>query len=174
MHRSTTRRQLPPLEVLNAAENAPSLAELYLLILRAKNALSARANASLLQYGINFTQWMVVEHIYRNRQCTATELCLAMNHNRGGMSRIIDKLERIQLIRKRQMLPYQRSVLLELTDAGKALYLELSPAVATGMEDCWGGVVSESTRALETTLRALIRNSQRRRVVSIAGTIAGK
>jgi DNA-binding MarR family transcriptional regulator len=90
------------------------------LIKRCSLLMSAKAEKAFESQPISFTQWIVLMNL-RERQgpMSATELSGVMGHDMGALTRLVDTLEGVGLVRRQRSLRDRRAIEIELTPAGK-------------------------------------------------------
>ena len=104
--------------------------------------------------GLTNAQWLPLLKIYWGHASTVAELARSCDLDAGSMTRLLDRLESKQLLRRHRSSDDRRVVNLELTDAGRA--------VASGIPDVLCRVQNEhlagfSKGELETLVGLLTR-----------------
>jgi DNA-binding MarR family transcriptional regulator len=77
-------------------------------------------DAEVAPLEITTAQFAILKNVLRGSAKSACELCKSMDYDRGAMSRMIDRLEAKQLIRRVPLAHTRRSVAIEVTAAGRA------------------------------------------------------
>jgi DNA-binding MarR family transcriptional regulator len=80
-----------------------------------------------LGMGITGAQWVILMRIGKGSASTAAELCRYGQCDTGSMTRMLDRLEEKELIRRVPSSKDRRITQLELTDAGRNLLPHLPP-----------------------------------------------
>lgn len=88
------------------------------------NSLASLVNQELdellkAQPGISLAQWRVLATIHRSDTATASSLCAALDHDSGAMTRLIDKLEALDLVSREDDASDRRAYKLGLTRKGR-------------------------------------------------------
>ncbi|MCP8897437.1 MarR family transcriptional regulator [Shinella daejeonensis] len=87
------------------------------------HAVDRRARA----FGITGAQWVVLIRIGGGIGNTATELCRTLGYDSGAMTRMLDRLEKLDLVRRAPSPQDGRVTDVFLSPAGEALYPRLRP-----------------------------------------------
>jgi DNA-binding MarR family transcriptional regulator len=98
--------------------------ELYSFITgKASTALARRLQKNFKQNGLDITieQWSVLYQLWKNDGMSQRELCNATYRDKPSITRLVDNLEKIKLVRRVPSKEDRRMNLIYLTDAAKAL-----------------------------------------------------
>ena len=98
--------------------------ELYSFITgKASTALARRLQKNFKQNGLDITieQWSVLYHLWKNDGISQRELCNATYRDKPSITRLVDNLEKMKLVRRVPSKDDRRMNLVYLTDAAKAL-----------------------------------------------------
>ena len=125
---------------------------------RVRAALHESADRELARYGITTAQGIVI-YLLRNRIAgTASEISRVTACDPGAMTRMVDRLERKGLVCRVRSASDRRSVKLELTPDGKAVYPKIS-AIAVGVLNRFlRGFSRKEVRQMENFLSRMLQN----------------
>ena len=93
---------------------------------RVRTALLDALDRDLAQYDISAAQLIVLSMVANGDAVSAAGLCRTISYDPGAMTRMVDRLEQKGLIRRVANPEDRRSMKLELTTAGRALYPTLA------------------------------------------------
>ena len=129
----------------------------YVKLLRASKAVLGRIEKRLAQDGLTATQIGVLEGILHLGPLTQRDLGRKVLTSAGNMTDVIDKLAARGLVtRTRTRAPRdRRSVIVDLTPAGRALIEGVFPQHANDIASAMAGLNSAELATLETLLRKL-------------------
>lgn len=127
----------------------------YCIALRkASRRLTARYDAALAPFGITIAQFSTLRNIRYNAPISLTELGRRQELDRSTVGRNIRGLERLGLVAA-EAGDDLREAVLSLTDAGRALLADATPAwsaVQAGIEDRLGSTVARDLNLLLDTI----------------------
>ena len=127
---------------------------------RARASLLTSLEAELERFGLNSTQLAVLKHLAEGVARTAADLCRINRYDTGAMTRILDRLEEKDLVRRERCREDRRLVFLRLAPAGRALLPRLM-AVGTRVVDAHlAGFSASEIEALKGYLHRMIDNGQ--------------
>jgi DNA-binding MarR family transcriptional regulator len=132
------------------------------LITRSKTQLWDAADRALAPYNITLSQWIVLEHLYRDPATTPADICKEIGYDPGAMTRLLDRLEANSFIRRTRHPSDRRSVKLELTAAGRSLHPKLLKVMVREMNFCLDGFTVAEARLLESLLQRVLLNARNR------------
>ena len=142
----------------NVATFAPHDAIGYLLT-RAKTVMWEKAERVLEPLGLTLSQWVMITNLATGSAITPSEICKNMSYDAGAMTRLLDRLEKKGFIRRVRQATDRRSITLELTEAGRAIYPNMLPHMVDALNDhvlC--GFTAAEARQLESFLKRIIAN----------------
>lgn len=97
------------------------------LLKMAHMLLLDRADEVFAPHDISFVQWIAMLKLSEGQALTASDLCRAMRHDNGALTRILDQLEARGFVARNRSQQDRRVVELELTAAGQHKLDELLP-----------------------------------------------
>ncbi len=127
----------------------------YVKLLRASRAVLARVEPRLAGAGLTPIQFGVLEGILHKGPMSQRELGRTVLTSPGNMTDVIDKLEARGLVLRSRCPGDRRSVLVGLTDCGKALVSGLFPLHAADIAAAMAGLSREELCSLEAPLSKL-------------------
>jgi DNA-binding MarR family transcriptional regulator len=114
-------------EPLYTSENYHPEDSIGRLIADVSGRLLAAFDEEMTGMGITGAQWVILMRIATGCGSTAAELCRFSRYDTGSMTRMLDRLEEKDLIRRVRSSKDRRVIHLELTGAGHDLYTLLPP-----------------------------------------------
>lgn len=127
----------------------------YIKLLRAGKAVVTRLEPRLGAHGLTTTQLGVLEAILHKGPLTQRELGRKVLTSAGNMTDVIGKLERRGLVTRCHPEADRRSLLVDLTQKGRALIEGLFPAHARDIAQAMSGLTPEELEELGRLLRKL-------------------
>jgi len=121
------KRRPDQTEPLYTSENYHPEDSIGRLIADVSGRLLAAFDDELTGLGITGAQWVILMRIATGCGSTAAELCRFSRYDTGSMTRMLDRLEEKDLIRRIRSSTDRRVIHLELTEAGHDLYRLLPP-----------------------------------------------
>jgi len=85
-------------------------------------------------------------------------LATVLGTDTAGVTRLLDRLETKQLVRRHRSAADRRAVVLELTEAGQRLTPELVPTFGKAANQMFAGIAAHKVRQLGDTLEQAIAN----------------
>jgi len=92
----------------------------------------------LAPYDITAPQYVVLSQIARGHAESAAQLCKELSYNPGAMTRMLDRLEQKDLVRRVRLPGDRRTVKLELTDRARAVYPAMYAHAGAQLERQYG------------------------------------
>jgi MarR family 2-MHQ and catechol resistance regulon transcriptional repressor len=131
----------------------------YVKLLRASRAVTARVEPRLADTCLTTTQLGVLEAVLHKGPMTQRDLGRRVLTSAGNMTDVIDKLEGRGLLRRVRSAEDRRSVRIELTPDGRALIEDLFPDHARDIARAMGALSAAELDVLEGLLRRLGRGT---------------
>ncbi|WP_245586228.1 MarR family winged helix-turn-helix transcriptional regulator [Solimonas soli] len=97
--------------------------------------MHACAERIFAEHDINFVQWIALLKLHEGDALTASDLCRAMCHDNGAVTRMLDHLEQRGYVERQRSQQDRRVVELKLTANGKRKMDELLPQVVAGLNE---------------------------------------
>ncbi|MGI4858907.1 MAG: MarR family winged helix-turn-helix transcriptional regulator [Janthinobacterium lividum] len=104
-------------------------------------------------------QWGVVVSLAEGIASTPAELSRMLDYDPGAMTRLIDRLEKKEVVRRTRSTDDRRSVSLELTDRGRLLYPEILPVIVGVYNELLAGFTKDDADQLEGLLTRMLDNA---------------
>lgn len=164
---STSAKTLPPAsgqdeEPLYSAESWTMDESLGYLLHQVRGRLVAAIDTELEPLDITWAQWGTLLKIANGHARTASELCRSMTCDTGSMTRMLDRLEQKDLIRRERSSEDRRIVELSLTAAGQKLYPRLPPIAVKVLNQHLRGFKRDELETMKGFLRRMLANSDDR------------
>ena len=129
------------------------------LIGLARKTMINKIDAKLEPFEVSAAQWLVVLLVGQNAVSSASGLCEMLTHDPGAMTRLLDRLERKGILKRVRSAADRRTVQLELTDSGKALYPKIISAIVDVNNGLLRGFSRDEVSQLEGYLRRMLANA---------------
>lgn len=129
------------------------------LIGLARKTMITKIDAELAPFDVSAAQWLVVLLVGEKTVSSASGLCDKLAYDPGAMTRLLDRLERKGIVRRVRTPEDRRTLQLELTDSGKALYPKIIGAIANVNNSLLRGFSRDEVRQLEGYLRRMLANA---------------
>jgi DNA-binding MarR family transcriptional regulator len=147
-----------------ATKAGPQLQEELLsvgyLLGRARASLLTRLDTELAPLGLTAMQFGVLKHLTQGTARTAADLCRVLSYDTGAMTRILDRLEEIGLVRRERCREDRRVVFLRVSGEGRALLPRLLAVGERVLEAHLAGFTHTEIGALKAYLGRMIDNGQ--------------
>ena len=137
---------------------APLVAQVRLAIIAGvdQEFLGCEEVASL---EVTAAQFSILKMVLKGNARSACELCKFMDYDRGAMSRMIDRLESKNLIRRVPLAHTRRTMALEVTAAGKAAFPNMEACLDRVVDRLLKGVTKTQLREAEKVLKRMLENA---------------
>lgn len=124
---------------------------------RLRGLAHARLEAALAEHGLTVAQWSVLITVYRADAVTPLEIARFIDVDPGSLTRLLDRMEDKDLIRRLPVDGDRRSIRIALTPHAAALAPRL--AALADANDAWiyAGLPESEARAFRRTLGKLLR-----------------
>lgn len=117
------------------------------------------ADEILAGHEISFMQWIAMRKLHEGMALTASELCRAMSHDNGALTRMLDQLEAQGFLQRQRSEEDRRVVTLKLTAKGERKLDEVTALVVGRLnevlENFTRGELDELTRLLKKLIGSL-------------------
>jgi DNA-binding MarR family transcriptional regulator len=107
---------------------------------------------------VTAAQFSILKIVLKGNARSACELCKFMDYDRGAMSRMIDRLESKNLIRRVPLAHTRRTMALEVTAAGKAAFPKMEACLDRVVGRLLKGVTKTQVREAEKVLKRMLEN----------------
>jgi DNA-binding MarR family transcriptional regulator len=108
---------------------------------------------------VTAAQFVIIANVLKGHANSACELCKYMDYDRGAMSRMIDRLESKDLIRRVPLAHTRRTMALEVTEAGKAAFPKMQACLSKVVNRLLKGVTKTQVREVEKVLKRMLANA---------------
>ena len=123
-----------------------------------RKALVEAFDRDLAPLGLNTAQALVLMFLVDGSAGTASEVCRQLSHDPGAMTRLIDKLETMGLVRRVRGRDDRRSARLEITARGRQVHADITRVQIDMLNRALRGFSSAEARVLEGLLRRVLDN----------------
>ena len=125
----------------------------------ARKTMINKMDAELAPLDVSAAQWLVVLLVGENAVASASGLCEKLSYDPGAMTRLLDRLEGKGIVRRVRSPEDRRTMQLELTENGKALYPKIISAMMDVNNSVLRGFSHEEVSQLEGYLRRMLANA---------------
>ena len=135
--------------------------ELYSFITgMASTAIARRLQKNFKQEGIEITieQWSVLYHLWKQDGISQQELCNASFRDKPSITRLVDNLEKLKLVRRVGSPTDRRKNLIYVTDAAKKLQERTMDIAEVTLNEALEGVSSKDIERAKAVLQQVYNN----------------
>jgi DNA-binding MarR family transcriptional regulator len=135
--------------------------ELYSFITgKASTALARRLQKNFKQNGLDITieQWSVLYQLWKNDGMSQRELCNATYRDKPSITRLVDNLEKMKLVRRVPSKEDRRMNLIYLTDAARALQEGSMDLASLTLNEALTGVSAADIELCKSVLQRVYDN----------------
>ena len=132
--------------------SSPAL-DLWIVLARAFESVRAQAETDIRQYGLTPSEFGVLEALYHKGPMSLTELQQKILVTSGGMTYLIDQLEKKGHVSRKPIPSDRRACQASLTSKGRKMIARIFPTHAETLEKILAGL----SRAEQKTARKLLR-----------------
>ena len=135
--------------------------ELYSFITgMASTALARRLQKNFKQNGIDITieQWSVLYHLWKEDAISQQELCIRSFRDKPSITRLVDNLEKLKLVKRAANKNDRRMNLITLTDAGKNLQEQTMNMASQTLNEALDGVSNKDIEMCKAVLQKVYDN----------------
>lgn len=129
--------------------------KLYVVLSRAAEALHAHTQAHVAAHGLTHTEFAILEALYHKGRMLLGEVQKKILVSSGGITFLIDKLEKRGLVRRALCESDRRARYAELTDEGQALMARIFPSHAEAIRRAMSGLGLADQRTVIALLKTL-------------------
>lgn len=124
---------------------------------RLRGVVHAGFEAALADYGVTVAQWSVLITVYREDAVTPLEIARFIDVDPGSLTRLLDRMEDKDLIRRLPVDGDRRSIRIALTPRASALAPRLAALADANDAQFFDALPAEESRAFRATLARLLR-----------------
>jgi DNA-binding MarR family transcriptional regulator len=128
------------------------------LINRVRLALLEALDRALSPLNVTSAQYVILSTLASGAD-SASQICKGISYDAGAMTRMIDRLEQRGLLQRVRVADDRRTVRLQLTDEGKALYPKMRASAMEVINGLLRGFTKAEARQLEDFLKRMLENA---------------
>lgn len=135
--------------------------ELYSFITgMASTAIARRLQKNFRQEGITITieQWSVLYHLWKQDGISQQELCLATFRDKPSITRLLDNLEKLEMVVRKPSPTDKRSKLIMLTETARGLQEKTMNIAAMTLNEALEGVAATDLESAKKVLQQVYDN----------------
>jgi MarR family 2-MHQ and catechol resistance regulon transcriptional repressor len=144
-----------PIDVPEVATAEQRALKLWVVLARAQAAIESRLQASLAPHELTLTEFGILEVLLHRGPLLLGEVQRRILVSSGGVTYLVDRLERKGLVERRECPEDRRARYAALTPAGETLIAGLFPEHARCVERLAGGLDAEEQEVATALLRKL-------------------
>ena len=145
----------PPLYTVDNYQQDESIG---FLVHQVKLRLTQAIDEKINDLDITAAQWVVLKQIALRNGETATALCKCSGCDTGSMTRMLDRLEEKDLIRRERSTTDRRVVLLHVTENGQALLPKVVPLIVEALNYALVDFSGDEIEQAKALLRRMVVN----------------
>ena len=123
--------------------------------------------------GLTNAQWVPLLKLHMGQASTVAELARGCDLDAGSMTRLLDRLEAKQLVRRVRSVDDRRVVNLELTEAGQVAAREIPVVLSRVQNAHLAGFSADEWQTLKGYLRRILETAQTLQALQTVNTSAG-
>ena len=135
--------------------------ELGFMITGVRNAIWSSIERELQPLDITAAQFVVFNSIAKGRGTTIGDLCRVLGYDSGAMTRLLDRIEKKDLLRRVANPNDRRSYLIELTEQSAAVVPQAQRLVQGVFGELLEGFDEQEAAALKASLEKILENAAR-------------
>jgi DNA-binding MarR family transcriptional regulator len=135
--------------------------ELYSFITGvASTAIARRLQKNFKQHGIDITieQWSVLYHLWKQDGLSQQELCIATFRDKPSITRLVDNLEKLKLVKRVPSKEDRRINLIYVSDTAAALRDQTMEMANQTLNEALGGVSADEVALCKSILQRVYDN----------------
>jgi MarR family transcriptional regulator, 2-MHQ and catechol-resistance regulon repressor len=133
-----------------AARDQALALKLYVVLSRAYNSVSRRADADIGEHGLSTGEFAILEVLYHKGPLLLGEVQRRILVSSGGVTYLVDRLEAAGLVERRECTEDRRARYAHLTRKGEQLMRRIFPGHAATIEAAVAGLTTaEKKQAIE-------------------------
>jgi DNA-binding MarR family transcriptional regulator len=143
------------------SDNQFKRGELYSFITGvASTAIARRLQKNFKQHGIDSTieQWSVLYHLWKQDGLSQQELCNATFKDKPSITRLVDNLEKLKLVKRVASVEDRRINMIYLNDAAATLRDQTMEMANQTLNEALGGVSAEEIEMCKSVLQRVYDN----------------
>ncbi|RED58083.1 MarR family winged helix-turn-helix transcriptional regulator [Cohnella lupini] len=129
--------------------------DLYIALNRASQWINAHADRDIRRYGLNRTEFGVLEMLYHKGSQPLQQIGGKVLMSSGNITYVVDKLEQKNLVKRKASQEDRRLIYAEITDEGNRLIEEVFPKHADIIREAVGGLSEEEKKIASQLLKKL-------------------
>jgi len=127
---------------------------------KASTAVARRLQKNFKQNGMEITieQWSVLYHLWKEDGLSQQELCNATFRDKPSITRLVDNLEKLKLVKRVPSKEDRRINMIYLTDAAKKLQEQSMDLANQTLNEALEGVTNEEIEICKAVLQRVYDN----------------
>lgn len=134
--------------------------DLYIALSRASQWVNAHADRDIRQYGLNRTEFGVLELLYHKGSQPIQQIGSKVLMSSGNITYVVDKLEKKELVRRNASSEDRRLIYAEITEKGNQFIEEVFPKHTCVIEYAVQGLTEEEKQVASKLLKKLGKAAQ--------------
>lgn len=138
-----------------APSNTDLALRLFVVLSRARNAVTAHADADVSRHGLSLAEFAALEALYHKGDLLVGELQRKVLKSSGGITYVVDRLQEKGLVERKPCPEDRRAIYAGITAEGRELMDRIFPLHAEALAAALGGLTKEEKRTAIDLLRRL-------------------
>ena len=126
------------------------------LMKRVLNSIVSQVDKRLVTHDLTSAQWGPLLHLQMQGRCTVADLARRMQMDAGAMTRLLDRLEKKQLLKRVRCTEDRRVVQVDLTPQGAAAIVEVPAVLAEVLNAHLAGFSKAEWQTLRSLLHRML------------------
>lgn len=127
----------------------------FVVLMKATRSIQERIKLDMTNYGLNLTEFAVLEVLYHKGQQTVQQICNSILIASGSMTYVIDKLEKKEMLQRKACPEDRRVIHVQLTDQGKEFMDKIFPDHQRVIEDIFEDITHKEKQAMIDILKKI-------------------
>ncbi|WP_239615687.1 MarR family winged helix-turn-helix transcriptional regulator [Cohnella mopanensis] len=137
------------------ADKRDASLDLFIALSRASQWVNAHADRDIKSYGLNRTEFGVLELLYHKGSQPLQQIGGKVLMSSGNITYVVDKLEQKGFVQRRACTEDRRTVYAEITESGKGLLDEVFPLHTEIIHKAVNGLTDEEKKVAHELLKKL-------------------
>lgn len=129
--------------------------KLFIVLSRSAESVMKRVEADIQQYGLNLTEFAVLELLYHKGEQPIQKIGGKVLLASSSITYVVDKLEQKKLLTRKRCSKDRRVTFAAITDEGKALMDEIFPQHRIAIQEIFSVIGTEDKQPLIDGLKRL-------------------
>jgi MarR family 2-MHQ and catechol resistance regulon transcriptional repressor len=139
----------------NNNQNQDVSLDLFIALNRASQWINAHADRDIKQYGLNRTEFGVLELLFHKGSQPLQQIGSKVLMSSGNITYVVDKLEKKEFVKRKASLEDRRLIYAEITEKGKQFIEDVFPKHTEVIGNAVNGLTPQEKHTLSQLLKKL-------------------